>query len=150
MARLTPLLTPRAQADTSFGQAIRKKGSESAEDSYFAGSSSSRKGKKQQGKKKGVPLDLSASEDAPAAETRNDLKVPVGHLSALLSLSIPPPTSSADVPRVVENLKLKKRYFVENQEQKTRERIEEVERKLGKVSVKDEGEEAKKEEATTA
>ncbi|PWN24895.1 hypothetical protein BDZ90DRAFT_234509 [Jaminaea rosea] len=139
----------KVEADTSYGQAIKKKGSESAEDSYFAGSSAGGKKGKKQGSKKGKPLALGeapADEDeTPAAAARSDLKVPVGHLSALLSLSIPPPTSSADVPRVVENLKLKRRYFVENQDRKTKERIEEVEKRLGKAAIVDGGEEGEKE-----
>lgn len=139
----------KVEADTSYGQAIKKKGSESAEDSYFAGSSAGEKKGKKQGSKKGKPLALGESpadeDETPAAAARSDLKVPVGHLSALLSLSIPPPTSSADVPRVVENLKLKRRYFVENQDRKTKERIEEVEKRLGKAAIVDGGEEGEKE-----
>ncbi|CAO1624061.1 unnamed protein product [Parajaminaea phylloscopi] len=147
----TKKLEPRkVEADaTSYGQAVKKKGDLDDADSYFVGSGGARKGKGKQGKNKGRPLALGESpEDAasPAngVETlKSDLKVPVGHLTALLTLSIPPPTSSADVPRVVDNLKLKKRYFEENQDRKTKERIEEVEKKLAKLDIDNSSETAK-------
>lgn len=137
----TKKLEPRVVEAEGYGQAIKKKGQEDDVDSYFVGGAGKGKkgGKKQN--KRGVSLALgespseSASTGASAAST--DLKVPVGHLSALLSLSIPPPSSSADISRVVDNLKLKKRYFEENQDRKTKERIAEVEKKLGAVSVSD-------------
>lgn len=137
----TKKLEPRVIDASSYGQAIKKKGQEEDVDSYFVGGGKGGKKGKKQGSKKGTPLALGeapADEDSPSTtstSTRNDLKVPVGHLTALLSLSIPPPSSSADIPRVVENLKLKKRYFEENQDRKTKERIEEVEKKLGKASL---------------
>lgn len=145
----TKKLEPRKiETDASaFGQAIKKKGSEADDaDSYYVGGGKKAKGKGGNKKNKGVPLALgespaddaseSAAAAAPAASGKSsELRVPVGHLSALLSLSIPPPSSSGDIPRVVENLKLKKRYFVENQDSKTRARIEEVEKKLGKASL---------------
>ncbi|CAO1637089.1 unnamed protein product [Jaminaea pallidilutea] len=127
--------------DSSFGQAIKKKGAEDADDAYFVAGNGKKGGKGQRGRAgKGRSLALGhspddASQEATAASPRSDLKVPVGHLSALLSLSIPPPTSSADVPRVVENLKLKRRYFQENQAKKTQERIDEVEKKLAKTGI---------------
>lgn len=139
----TKKLEPRkVETDTaSYGQVVKKKGDLDDGDSYFIGGASSKRGKGKQGKNKGRPLALGESPESAEASpdagvaTRSDLKVPVGHLTALLSLSIPPPTSSADVPRVVENLKLKKRYFEENQDRKTKERIEEVEKKLSKLEV---------------
>ncbi len=54
-----------------------------------------------------------------------------------LALSIPPPTNASDVGRVVENLKLKRQYFVSNQGQVTKENIDKVEKLLAKSSVKD-------------
>lgn len=161
----TKKLEPRrVESDAaSLGQVVRKKGEEDPADAYFVGGTA-KKGKGGKKNKKGTPLALgespaddesstdggasTPSASAPAA--KSDLRVPVGHLSALLSLSIPPPTSSADVPRVVDNLKLKKRYFEENQDRKTKERIAEVEKKLGKARIDGEGEESKEGEATTA
>lgn len=142
----TKKLEPRKiEADASaYGQAVKKKGDLDDADLYFVGSAGSRKGKGKQGKNKSHPLALGESPDdaaAPSATvgeaTKSDLKVPVGYLTALLSLSIPPPTSSADVLRVIDNLKLKKRYFEENQHRKTKERIEEVEKKLAKLATEE-------------
>ena len=49
-------------------------------------------------------------------------------LSALLALSIPPPLNQADLPRVVDNVKLKREYFVSNQARVTKENIEKAEK----------------------
>lgn len=50
------------------------------------------------------------------------LNLPFSVLSAILALSIPPPTSSADVPRTVEDLKTKKAWFEANNDKVTKER----------------------------
>jgi len=122
----------QVEADASLGRVVKKKG-ESEEDAYFLGGGGKR-GKKGGAKKKGTPLALGQAPDeaedaaAPAASANAPLNVPLGTLSALLALSIPPPTSSGDVPRVVDNLKLKREYFVSNQAQQTRANIEKVEK----------------------
>lgn len=119
------------------------------EETYFAGNSKSHKPK---GKgRRGTPLDLNAAEgadeNASAAGAGEKLNVPLGTLSALLALSIPPPANAADVGRVVENLKLKKQYFVSNQARVTRENVERVEKLLAKSSLNEkEGAEEKSEE----
>ncbi|KAJ1032385.1 hypothetical protein NDA16_000412 [Ustilago loliicola] len=118
------------------------------EETYFAGNSKSRKPK---GKgRRGTPLDLNAAEGADENNTTGSgekLNVPLGTLSALLALSIPPPTNAADVGRVVENLKLKKQYFVSNQARVTKENVERVEKMLAKSSLNEkDGAEEKGEE----
>lgn len=122
------------------GAVLRQKNED--EETYFAGNAN--KARKSKGKsRRGTPLDLNAvdsvatDENAPAASSEGKLNVPLGTLSALLALSIPPPANLADVGRVVENLKLKKQYFVSNQARVTRENIEKVEKMLAKSSVKD-------------
>ena len=69
-------------------------------------------------------------ESFPVAQphkTRDQIPIPPLHravthlLTALLSLSIPPPTSTADVPRVIEDLKTKKAWFEANQARVTAE-----------------------------
>ncbi|PWN99528.1 hypothetical protein FA09DRAFT_333822 [Tilletiopsis washingtonensis] len=133
----------QVEADASLGRVVKKKG-ESEEDAYFLGGGG-KKGKKGGAKKKGTPLALGQAPDeaevaaaAPATSANAPLNVPLGTLSALLALSIPPPTSSGDVPRVVDNLKLKREYFVSNQAQQTRANIEKVEKALAKSSISDE------------
>lgn len=116
----------------------KKKGGEDEEDAFFVGSSK-KSSKKNKGKSKGTPLALgeSPSDEQPSGSANGSsggpaLHVPLGTLSALLALSIPPPTSQSDTTRVVENLRLKREYFVSNQERKTKENIEKVEKLLAK------------------
>ncbi|WFD28862.1 multicopy suppressor of BFA (Brefeldin A) [Malassezia nana] len=70
------------------------------------------------------------------------LHVPFGMLSALLSLSIPPPANQADLPRVVENIQLKREYFVSNQAHQTQENIRLAEEKIAAQKAKREAESA--------
>lgn len=131
------------------GAVIKKK---EEDDSYFVGSGGKQKKNKKQNKR-GIPLSLGDDENtAPAGANggAGALHVPLGMLSALLSLSIPPPANSADVPRVVDNLKLKKEYFVSNQARVTKENIERVEKMLAKSSVKDDEEADKTADAVEA
>ena len=61
-------------------------------------------------------------------------------LTALLSLSIPPPASATDVPRVVTDLQTKKAWFEANQSRVTTENIAKAEaeiQRLVKSAVKD-------------
>ncbi|SNX82214.1 related to BFR1 - Nuclear segregation protein [Melanopsichium pennsylvanicum] len=117
------------------------------DETYFAGKASRKP--KGRGNKRGTPLDLSADaadeNTAVTAAAEGKLNVPLGTLSALLALSIPPPTNAADVSRVVENLKLKKQYFVSNQARVTRENVERVEKMLAESSISDVTEEKSEE-----
>ena len=63
-------------------------------------------------------------------------------LSALLGLSIPPPANHADLARVVDNIKLKREYFVSNQDRVTRENIERVEKQIAERKARREGSDA--------
>lgn len=113
------------------GMVARKKKGED-EEQYFVGN----KGKK--GKKNTKPI-------TPAEEpSSGTLNIPLGTLTALLSLSIPPPTSAADVPRLIEDLSTKKAWFEANQARVTAENKAKAEadirRILGnKAEVKDNG-----------
>ncbi|KAG1833148.1 hypothetical protein EV424DRAFT_1312007 [Suillus variegatus] len=84
------------------------------EESYFVGKG--KKGKKNP--KATSPADTSA------------IHLPYGQLSALLSLSIPPPTDQADVPRVIEDLKTKKAWFEANQARQTAENVAKAEAEI--------------------
>ncbi|KAK2466216.1 hypothetical protein APHAL10511_001858 [Amanita phalloides] len=102
------------------GVVIRKKGDK--EESYFVGGKGRGKGKKNAPKViegNGVP--------SAAGSTNASLHIPLSILSALGTLSIPPPTSSADVPRVIEDLKTKKLWLEANQIRATADRIEKAE-----------------------
>ncbi|KAG2152249.1 hypothetical protein BD769DRAFT_28576 [Suillus cothurnatus] len=88
------------------------------EESYFVG-----KGKK--GKK---------SPKAASSADTNAIHLPYGQLSALLSLSIPPPTGQADVPRVIEDLKTKKAWFEANQARQTAENVAKAEAEIQRLT----------------
>jgi hypothetical protein len=106
--------------------ARKKKGDD--EESYFVGG----KGKKA---KKGGAKANGPSEAAPATSASStQLNVPLATLSALLSLSIPPPTATADVPRVVEDLKTKKAWFEANQARVTTENITKAEADIKRLT----------------
>ncbi|KAF7352784.1 Nuclear segregation protein bfr1 [Mycena venus] len=74
------------------------------------------------------------------------LNVPLATLSALLTLSIPPPASNADVPRVIEDLKTKKEWFEANQARVTAENIAKAEAEIKALNAA--AKEAKLEETT--
>lgn len=112
---------PRESEGVPEGAVVAKKKGQDDED-YFVGvaKKNKNKGKKNKGSK-AVP---------EGAEATGSLHVPFGMLSALLSLSIPPPMNQSDLPRVVENVKLKRAYFVSNQERVTQENIAKAEKTI--------------------
>ena len=108
-----PKLEVRKVEDIPEGSIVRKKKGED-EESYFVG-------KKSKAKKTPKPAESPAS-PAPSAGPA-PLQLPLPILSALLSLSIPPPANSADVPRVIEDLNIKKAWYEANQDRVTAENI---------------------------
>ncbi|KAJ2931590.1 hypothetical protein H1R20_g5381, partial [Candolleomyces eurysporus] len=93
------------------GSIVRKKKGDD-EENYFVGKS----------KSKGKKTPKAESPATPSTPSAN-LQLPLPTLSALLALSIPPPASPADVPRVIEDLQTKKAWFEANQERVTAENI---------------------------
>lgn len=126
-----PSLPEPRKADTSVPEGAvvaRKKGEE--EENYFVAAS----GKKSKGKKaKGQKLTLDQADEASASGA---LHVPFGMLSALLALSIPPPMNQGDLARVVDNVKLKREYFVSNQTRQTKENIDQAEKLIAERATK--------------
>ncbi|KAG5652438.1 hypothetical protein H0H81_005034 [Sphagnurus paluster] len=106
------------------GSIVRKKKGED-EESYFVG-----KGKK--GKKAPKAPETTAS--TPASSATAALNLPLPTLSALLSLSIPPPVSAADVARVVEDLGTKKAWFEANQARVTAENVAKAENEIQRLA----------------
>ncbi|KAF9259535.1 hypothetical protein L218DRAFT_663969 [Marasmius fiardii PR-910] len=107
--------------------ARKKKGDD--DDNYFVGGKGKGKGnKKPSGKSNG-----NADAAPTAAASSSQLNVPFATLSALLSLSIPPPTSLADVPRVIENVKTKKAWFEANQARVTAENISKADAEIQRL-----------------
>jgi hypothetical protein len=112
--------------------ALKKKGEE--EESYFAGKAKKAKGGKKGGAKPAAAAD--AEGDAPASvssSSKDELNMPLAILTALLSLSIPPPSSKDEVPRAVEDLKTKKAWFEANQKRVTAENIAKAEADIARI-----------------
>ncbi|KAJ4478103.1 hypothetical protein J3R30DRAFT_3657430 [Lentinula aciculospora] len=103
------------------GVVVRKKKGEH-DDSYFVGGKGKGKGKKNGPKTNG------------SAENSSQLNLPFATLSALLNFSIPPPTSNADIPRVVENLKTKKEWFEANQTRQTAANVAKAEAEIQRLT----------------
>jgi len=114
--------------------AFKKKGD--GDDMYFAGTKGKGKGKKAGGKAK--PNGSAATDDAtngdaaptPTPSSSGKLQIPLATLRALLKMSIPPPSSPADVPRIVEDLKTKKAWYQANQARVTKENIAKAEAQI--------------------
>lgn len=104
----------------------KKKGDD--EEAYFVGGGKGNKGKGKKGSKANGAANAEAT--PPSTSTVN---VPFATLAALLSLSIPPPSSQADVARVVEDLKTKKAWFEANQVRVTAEAIAKAEAEIERL-----------------
>jgi len=104
--------------------ARKKKGEEEA---YFVAG----KGKKS---KKGPKT---SGRNSPAltspSTSSSQFHIPFSTLTALLSLSIPPPGSRDEIPRVVEDLKTKKAWFEANQELATKDKIAKAELDIKRI-----------------
>jgi len=105
---------------------VRKKKGEEEEAYFVAG-----KGKKS---KKGPKT---SGHNSPALSTpstsSSQFHIPFPTLTALLSLSISPPGSKDEIPRVVEDLKMKKAWFEANQELATKDKIAKAEVEIKKI-----------------
>jgi hypothetical protein len=114
------------------GVIVRKKKGEDDE-AYFTGKA--KKGGKG-GKKGGAKPAADAESPAatPAAPESDLLNLPLPTLSALLSMSIPPPAAKSDVPRVVEDLKTKKSWFEANQARITKENMAKAEVQIARIT----------------
>lgn len=103
---------------------VRKKKGED-EEAYFAG-----KGKKS---KKGAKANGHNSPALSTPTSSSHFHIPLPTLTALLSLSIPPPGSKDDIPQVVEDLKTKKAWFEANQELATKEKVAKAEVEIKRI-----------------
>jgi hypothetical protein len=102
---------------------VLKKG-EDAEDPWASlAGTGGKKGK--QGKK--APASAVSESAGPAPTSNASVNLPMALLTAILNLSIPPPSSQADVARCVSDLEHKKAWFEANQKQKTEQEVARVE-----------------------
>ncbi|KAG8906131.1 hypothetical protein FRB99_007521 [Tulasnella sp. 403] len=67
------------------------------------------------------------------APNTDKFSVPLSKLTALASLSIPPPTSVGEVSQTIENLKTKKDWLVANQEMQTAENKAKAEKEIASL-----------------
>lgn len=116
----------KVEAEPQQGLIARKKKGEEEED-YYAG-----KGKK--GKKNSAAKGSGSTEPSTSTTSSTQLNVPLPTLSALLSLSIPPPSATTDVPRVVEDLRTKKAWFEANQSRVTAENVTKAEADIKRLT----------------
>ncbi|KAF8974556.1 hypothetical protein BDZ97DRAFT_1774283 [Flammula alnicola] len=124
-----PKLELRKVEDAPEGVIVRKKKGEE-EDAYFVGGKSKSKAKKGTKPNSNIPT----GETAPTPATSGSLHVPLPTLSALLALSIPPPASNADVPRLIEDLSTKKAWFEANQPRVTAENVAKAEAEIQRLT----------------
>ena len=117
-----PKLETRTVENNADGLVVRKKKGEE-EDNYFVGG---------KGKKKGGARAASGAAP-PAATAETKFNLPLATLSALLSLSIPPPSSNADINRTIEDLKTKKAWFEANQARVTAENIAKADAEIKRI-----------------
>ncbi|EJD53784.1 hypothetical protein AURDEDRAFT_96166 [Auricularia subglabra TFB-10046 SS5] len=113
----------KVEVDTNL-VARKKKGED--EDNYFVGG----KTKAKKGAKATTPQ--------PPKETDKNaqLNIPLPTLTALLSLSIPPPASHGEIERTVDDLKTKKTWFEANQRRQTEENVKKGEEKIRQLEAK--------------
>ncbi|KAK4051006.1 multicopy suppressor of BFA (Brefeldin A) [Microbotryomycetes sp. JL201] len=111
--------------------ALKKKG-EQEEESWGGFGGGSKKSKKGGNKKQTL---TAAVEDA---DTKKDesLNLPFTTLSALLTLGIAAPLTVNEIPRAIEQLELKLKYFRDNQDRVTKEKIAAAEKRIADAESK--------------
>lgn len=119
-----PKLELRQVEAPAEGLIVHKKKGE--EDAYFIGGKGKGKGKKG-----------TANGNVAATTANATLNIPLHTLSGLLKLSIPPPVSNADIPRVIEDLRTKKTWYEANQARVTAENVAKAEAEINRLTVKD-------------
>lgn len=123
IAGVPKLETREIDAAAHEGLVARKKKGED-EENYFVGG----KGKKKGGAKGGAP-----SPTTPTPSGNDKVNLPLSTLSALLALSIPPPASTSDITRTIQDLKTKKEWFEANQKRVTAENISKADAEIKRL-----------------
>ena len=134
-----PKLDIRKVEDAPEGAVIRKKKGEVEESYFIAGKPKAKgqKGPKANGSSKPKETKETNGEAPVSATSSGSLNVRLPTLSALLVLSIPPPASNADVPRLIEDLNTKKAWFEANQARVTASNIAKAEAEIQRLSKSD-------------
>ncbi|POY76529.1 hypothetical protein BMF94_0370 [Rhodotorula taiwanensis] len=120
-----PELEPRKveQADFPKGAVALKKKSEQEEESWGGLASKSKKGRK-------AGRTNAAAAEGDEAASDDKLNLPFGTLSGLMALGIPAPLTTGEVQKTIDSLQLKKKYFTDNQDRVTKERVSAVQAKI--------------------
>ncbi|KAG8747548.1 hypothetical protein FRC10_000684 [Ceratobasidium sp. 414] len=100
--------------------ALKKKGKE--EENYFVAK-----------KKKGPAPKSNPAPTAPAPKPEAQFQVSFSTLTALGTLSIPPPSSNADVERCIADLQKKKDWYTANQKRVTAEKIAKADEEIRRL-----------------
>ncbi|KAH7343805.1 hypothetical protein B0J17DRAFT_713960 [Rhizoctonia solani] len=109
------------EVDPGLGVALKKKGQE--EENYFVA-----KKKKTSGKPNQQPV---KEKEAPKPE--DHFQVSFSTLTALGTLSIPPPSSNADVERCIADLQKKRDWYLANQKSVTAEKVAKADAEIAKL-----------------
>ncbi|GAA6030419.1 hypothetical protein JCM8097_009099 [Rhodosporidiobolus ruineniae] len=123
--------------DLPKGTVLKKKADQ--EEESWGGLAAGKKGKKGGKKSPAPPAAAEEGEAAPAPAQDEKLNLPLGTLTALMSLGITAPLTTGDVQRAIDDLELKMKYFVDNQDRITKERIAAVEAKIAAAEAKASG-----------
>ncbi|GAA5906480.1 Bfr1p [Sporobolomyces salmoneus] len=111
------------------GTIVRKKGQEEVDETGWGAPV---KNKKKQNGNNNKNSSSSSTSTNPNPTTNEDqvLNLPFQTLAGLMSLGITAPLKVGNVERTIENLNLKKKYFTDNQDRVTKERVAAVEKKI--------------------
>lgn len=103
----------KVEGEAPKGAVVAKKKGTEEEESWggFGGKSKKKGGNKAAAS--ATKSDEAVSDGAPAKDEK--LNLPFGTLSALMSLGITAPLTTADVPKAIDDLEIKKKYLVDNQ-----------------------------------
>lgn len=136
IARVPALELRKVEADAPKGTVVAKKKGQDEEESWggFAGK------KKKGGNKKAAPAPAATAaepeEDSAAAGKDEKLNLPFGTLSALMSLGITAPLTTSEIQKTINDLEIKKKYLVENQDRVTAERVASAKKKIADAESK--------------
>ncbi|KPV72426.1 uncharacterized protein RHOBADRAFT_18227, partial [Rhodotorula graminis WP1] len=143
VASVPKLEVRKVDSDLPEGAVPLKKKADQDEESWggFGGSKKGKKGGKKGGAAAPAAAAEGADDEAAAKTTVKDekLNLPLGTLTALMSLGIAAPLTTSEVQKAIDSLQLKMRYFNDNQARVTKERVAAVQKKIAAADKKSNG-----------
>jgi len=125
-----PKLELRKVEETPEGLVVQKKKGDE-EDAYFV---SNKKNKSKKGSSKANGNGTGTTTPTTPTNANTSVNVPLATLAALMSLSIPPPASNLDIPRLIADLHTKKVWFEANQARVTAENVAKAEADIQRLT----------------